>query len=289
MNQLEICQKLAISRNGLCLSNEYKNNKTKMLWYCNKCNYKWQSIWKHINKTSWCPKCAKVLKPTINDIQKHANKKNGLLISTNYINASTSLLWQCEFNHQWEATWNNIKGKDSWCPTCTGQNKPNINELQKFAELKNGKLLSIEYISARLNLLWECSEGHQWKANWDNIKNKNNWCPYCSSFKTENLCRKLLEEKFNFKFSKHRFYYNDQRLEFDGYNEENNIAFEYHGEQHYKFPNHFHKTKKEFLDAQKRDDLKEQFCAENNIKLIIIPYTKQNNLERYINETIMQY
>jgi hypothetical protein len=65
---------------------------------------------------------------------------------------------------------------------------------------------------------------------------------------------------------------------------ENKITFEYHGIQHYRFPNYWHSTKKEFLDNQKRDDLKEQFAAENNIQLIIIHYTQENNLEVFINK-----
>ena len=61
--------------------------------------------------------------------------------------------------------------------------------------------------------------------------------------------------------------------EFDGYNEEHKIAFEYHGYQHYVYPNFFHKTEKDFLSNQERDKAKEEYCKENNIKLIIIPYT----------------
>ena len=35
-----------------------------------------------------------------------------------------------------------------------------------------------------------------------------------------------------------------------------NLAVEYHGEQHFKFPNFFHKTKRDFLDAKHRDRIK---------------------------------
>ena len=131
-------------------------------------------------------------------------------------------------------------------------------------------------------MLWECKELHKWEATWHNIKDRNSWCPVCSSFKTEKLCKELLEQKFGFEFRKTKFYYGDQQLEFDGYNKQYNIAFEYHGKQHYEFNKYFHKIEQNFIKQQQRDDLKEQFAAENNIKLIIIPYTENDNLEKFI-------
>ena len=37
---------------------------------------------------------------------------------------------------------------------------------------------------------------------------------------------------------------------------------------------------------QEKDDYKEQYAAENNITLIIIPYTEKDNLEEYITKII---
>ena len=126
-------------------------------------------------------------------------------------------------------------------------------------------------------------EGHQWKARWSNIKHQNQWCPYCSSFKTEKQCRTLLKQKLGFELAKTRFYYQNNRYEWDGYNEEHKIAFEYHGYQHYEYPNHFYKTEDDFLLQQVRDHYKEQYAKEHCITLLIIPYTENENLEEYIN------
>mgnify|MGYP001180396986 FL=1 len=35
-----------------------------------------------------------------------------------------------------------------------------------------------------------------------------------------------------------------------------NLAVEYHGEQHFKYPNFFHKSKRDYLDAKHRDRIK---------------------------------
>ena len=52
-----------------------------------------------------------------------------------------------------------------------------------------------------------------------------------------------------------------------------NLAFEYHGRQHYKFNKFFHR-KPEALAERKEDDLqKREICALHGVKLIEIPYT----------------
>ena len=287
-SRLKKCQEFAVAKHdGLCLATAYVNNHTKMLWQC-KFGHQWEAHWNSIKDIgSWCPKCKyeqQVLnqKADIIELQEFAKNKNGKLISTEYVNAHAPVMWECDKLHKWEAKWNNIKGQNQWCPYCFGNLKPNISELQEYAKIKNGKLISTTYINSSDKMLWECKELHKWEATWHNIKDRNSWCPVCSSFKTEKLCKELLEQKFGFEFRKTKFYYGDQQLEFDGYNKQYNIAFEYHGKQHYEFNKYFHKIEQNFIKQQQRDDLKEQFAAENNIKLIIIPYTENDNLEKFI-------
>jgi hypothetical protein len=45
------------------------------------------------------------------------NLHNGKCVSKNYINNRRPLLFECKYQHQWEATWSNIK-KGKWCPYC---------------------------------------------------------------------------------------------------------------------------------------------------------------------------
>jgi len=46
------------------------------------------------------------------------------------------------------------------------------------------------------------------------------------------------------------------------------LAVEYHGEQHFKYPNFFHKSQKDFIDAQKRDIQKKKLLNKHGITLI---------------------
>jgi hypothetical protein len=161
--------------------------------------------------------------------------------------------------------------------------KPDILEnLQQYAINKGGLLLSTSYTNQKEKLEWQCEKGHIFNKSWDSVKYQNQWCPECASFNTENTVRKLLENKFGFDFKKTRFICGDQRLEFDGYNEEHKIAFEYQGYQHYIYPNRFHKTIEQFEKQQQNDRTKKQYCIENGIHLIEISHTEARRLKKYI-------
>jgi hypothetical protein len=58
----------------------------------------------------------------------------------------------------------------------------------------------------------------------------------------------------------------------DGYCEEKKVAIEYQGYQHAVYPNHFHKTREEFEAQKIRDRKKYRLCAQNGIKLILVPH-----------------
>jgi hypothetical protein len=106
--------------------------------------------------------------------------------------------------------------------------------------------------------------------------------------KNEELCRSIFESIFNKPFPSIRpnFLKNPltkKNLELDGYNEELKLAFEYNGIQHYKFNEKFHRSEKDLIDQQRRDKLKQELCDKNNVTLITVPYTvNENKMKPYI-------
>ena len=77
------------------------------------------------------------------------------------------------------------------------------------------------------------------------------------------------------------------------YDNDNNIAIEFQGEQHY-FPIDFSgKGKdnaiKEYNLLQKRDNIKKEYCLNNNIKLVCIPYWERDNVDNYLLEEVKIY
>lgn len=64
------------------------------------------------------------------------------------------------------------------------------------------------------------------------------------------------------------------------------VCVEVHGEQHYKFVSFYHSNQLNFLKSQKRDREKQEWCAINNIKYIVLPYYEDVGMwtERLKNE-----
>lgn len=114
-------QKLAVKMGGVCLSNEYVNARTKLIWKCKE-GHIWESTQSNVKKGHWCPKCAikknsDNLRANIKEMKQIAKLKGGECISKRYTNCKEKLKWQCEKGHIWEATPDNIK-RGRWCPIC---------------------------------------------------------------------------------------------------------------------------------------------------------------------------
>lgn len=97
-------------------------------------------------------------------------------------------------------------------------------------------------------------------------------------WKREEACRKILEDIYQVKFEKchPEFLRNpktNHKLELDGYNHQLKIAFEHNGEQHYNYPNAFHKTREDFIYQLQKDRFKHRACLRHHVYLITIPYT----------------
>ena len=55
-------------------------------------------------------------KLNIMEMQEIARQKGGKCLSNEYINARTSLIWQCNKGHKWKAEPQSIKYLKTWCP-----------------------------------------------------------------------------------------------------------------------------------------------------------------------------
>ncbi len=191
---IDDCKQFAEERNGKCLSIEYIDAREQMTWECEH-GHIWEYSWSYIRSaTVWCQQCNGNVAYTIDDCKKHAEKKNGKCLSDVYI-PKEKQEWECEFKHVWRSMFNSIKTKNSWCPECTGNKKICIDDCKNHAEKKNGKCLSVEYV-AKEKQEWECKYGHQWKAKFNNIKNKDHWCPACAGNKKMSIddCHKIAKK-----------------------------------------------------------------------------------------------
>lgn len=60
--------------------------------------------------------------------------------------------------------------------------KYTVKDMQLLALSRGGQCLSDEYMGAMQKIRWQCSEGHQWSATPNNIRN-GKWCPFCARTK----------------------------------------------------------------------------------------------------------
>lgn len=62
----------------------------------------------------------------------------------------------------------------------------------------------------------------------------------------------------------------------------NKKCIEVHGQQHYEFTPFYHGNKLSFLKAKKRDLEKKEWCENNNISYIELPFNKIDEWEKII-------
>ena len=114
---LNYCHNLAKSKNGRCLSEEYKNCEDKLEWECN-VGHHWAASFHSVSGGRWCPDCNGNEDYNINDCCRVAESKNGKCLSEEYINNKGKIEWQCHLGHKWSACFSNIKNCGQWCPQC---------------------------------------------------------------------------------------------------------------------------------------------------------------------------
>lgn len=179
--KLDELRELATNKGGKLLSNHYHNNKTKLTWKCQH-GHEWDARPNDIKSGQWCSVCNGSHPLSIEEMHKIAKERYGKCLSTTYINSREHLEWECSKGHRWFASPSGIKG-GNWCEKCrkkqaAAKRKLTIEEMSKIALLRGGQCLSDEYIDSQTHLIWQCSEGHVWKAKPNNIK-QGTWCPRC--------------------------------------------------------------------------------------------------------------
>jgi len=189
---IETMQQHASQRGGKCLSKEYWDDISRLMWMCAK-GHTWESPWRVVSRGAWCTACAtqEEKEERFEKLKKIAEGRGGKCLSQDYINSKTKLEWQCSKGHIWKTIPNNIV-QNCWCPICgyetvSKKQTNNIEEYREIALARGGKLLSEKYIGSRLKYLWECSKGHQWYATAGSVKVNKSWCPSCGGTQRRNI------------------------------------------------------------------------------------------------------
>ena len=234
--------------------------------------------------------------------------KNGNLTPFDVTCGSNKIIWWLlpyddpktgkHFNFEWQAKINN-RNKGASCPFLSGRQVwKNFNDLatcnpqlaKEWHPTKNGDLTPFDVTCSSNKIVWWLLSyddpktgkhfNFEWQASIYN-RNKGNGCPFLNSSKCEILLYNLMKKcKINFipeqKFDncKDKYY-----LPFDLYLCDENIIIECDGIQHFT-PIDYFGGKSAFELNKKHDNLKNEYCKNNNIALLRIPYIFDTNVDK---------
>ena len=140
-----------------------------------------------------------------------------------------------------------------------------------------------KYVNADTKIKIRCKKCNKYFYQTPSAHLNNQGCPYCKESKGEKYISKILTTK-NIAFNA-QYKFNDCKykkpLVFDFYIPNYNLCIEFNGEQHYKPIKKFG-GEETFKVRQKRDQIKREYCAKNNIVLLEIKYDE--NIEEKLQE-----
>lgn len=269
------------------LSTVYLANTKKMLWRC-KCGrtfyLNWKNFLRHPRKK--CSICIRNRygsnKYSLDFVKEECLKRGLIKLDDNYIDAKTPFKVA------------NIDGyideKDFTSIMCGKthikfdvRNKYFYQNIRHWFDINNYNCDIIEgnYKSNSDKMKFRCECGATYDCLIGSILYNNSpsiRCPKCAHSISNNelkikqyLAKKKVKFIQQYKFDGCR---NVKPLPFDFYLPEYNIVIEMDGEQHYskKFL-----TDEEFNKLKLRDKIKDEYCKNNNIKLVRIPYWEMYN------------
>jgi hypothetical protein len=216
------------------------------------------------------------------------------LMDTEY--NSKSLKFYCKkcFDYFY-SNWNKIlAGKG--CGVCTGKQVGENHSFEKTCpelvaewSFKNKTLPSAVTRFSEKIVLWKCEKcNNEWFSKIEHRTIYNTGCPRCSLSKGEMIIDSFLQENSisyerQYKFKK---CINKKQLPFDFFIPDENLCIEYNGKQHYEKVDFFG-GEDGFNYTRNNDQLKKQYCDDNNIRLLIIPFWEKENISDIIQRELL--
>ena len=298
-------------KNSLSPQMVMPNTNKKVWWVCSKCGYEWNaSPNSRVNSQSGCPMCANnqrgisesltKLRRGVNDLVSQAPyllnewsfEKNTILPQNICVNFNKKVWWKCKKGHEWQATPNQRFNLHSNCPYCTNHKiligfndletlRPDL--VKEWNYIRNTKLPRNYTISNGTKVWWICNKGHEWQAQ---IRSRTricgSSCPYCSGSKTERLVYTYLKN-LQIPFIAEKKFGQDIKVKFypfDVWISSKRLIIEPDGEQHFSNRNGYFEQDTPFEKRREHDNIKNDFCLEQRIPILRIPYIYNPDTEK---------
>ena len=294
-------------------NNEYRGSKEKLFFKClnEKCGEVFYHKWNNIYSSNFgCSYCSgrrvgkynnfEYLRPELAKEWDYSKSKSDPDKYTQF--SREKVFWICSVcNHSWK-TGIGDRSMGNGCPRCSGRVSSENNNLLflrpdlilEWDYKKNDKSPDKYTEKSSKEVFWICSQcNYSWKSK-IYARSNGSGCPKCNLSKGERKILSLLD-KTEMDFYIEYLFENCKRnktLWFDFYIEKYNLAIEHDGEQHF-FPVDFagkgeEWAKKEFKKVKKRDKIKTEYCENNNITLLRIPYWEFDNIENILEKTLSE-
>lgn len=295
---------LHINNIGLILlSDVYVDCKHKLELICKQHidkGIQYKSLDDIINGHHYCKYCAieqraELRRVPIATIKNRCAELDLIFIDRYIKNQETWITFKCK-NHldkgAQNIAWDHLKKCAVGCAYCTGRYKTTqdfIDEMQYI----NPKIEIIgEYTGSENRIQCRCKIcEHKWSPIGRSLK-YGQGCPMCTSSKGEMRVKQFLDSN-KIEYIPQKTFDDctcKGRLKFDFYLIKYNILIEFDGIQHYQ-PVDFANKGEEWANEsfklnQIRDKIKNDYCKNNGIKLIRIPYYEFNNIETILTSEI---
>jgi predicted Zn-ribbon and HTH transcriptional regulator len=281
----------------ICISEEYINNKEKIKIKHLKCNNIFEMRLNNFLLGNKCPYCKNKNDGKTNKTVKKMTKEDFInkldddyVLIGDFINLKTNVnLLHKTCGNIYNVRPGNYLYNNHRCNCTRTKHKYTIEDIQEFFnKIDDYELISKEYVNTISKIKikhLKCNNIFEMRFN--DFKNNNNRCPKCSSSKGENIIRTFLLNN-NIGFIEQKCFEDckDKRvLPFDFYLEDYNILIEYDGELHYK-ESRYKNSQDKLNIIKNHDNIKNNYCKENNIKLIRIPYIEFNNIEEILKKEL---
>lgn len=285
----EYVEQLNLKNKNIIVLEKYINSKTPILHKCLIDDYEWYASPGNILYGTGCPKCGNNLKRTHDEyVKKVSIISPHIRVIDDYINARTPILHKClHHDIQWKVSPSSIL-MGCGCPKC-GTEKLSLlrrkshAQYQKELKLINPNITVIgTYINNNTKILHQCLiDGYKWYATPGNILSGHG-CPKCNESKMEKEAALWLDHNSipYIRYMKFDGCSDKKQLSYDFYLPDYNTNIECQGLQHYE-PVDYFGGEEAFKIQQKHDAIKRQYCLDNHIELLEIPYWE--NVENTLN------
>jgi predicted nucleic acid-binding Zn-ribbon protein len=295
----------------------YQNQRCAIEVKCNNCEYTWNPKAERLiqKNPTGCPNCLKENRKgvvNISNVKKREEAKSNFIneikinfpnytIIGDYKSCKTKLHMCCKQHGHFFKSPENILRRNQGCPECgkkrisESRSKTHEEFINNLKE-KNNSYYEFEFLSKYQGYKKKIKTkhmtcGHIWETSAASLL-IGSGCPKCNSSKGEKEIVKVLD-KHNQPFSEQHIFHDCRDkypLKFDVKitKLKKDIIIEFDGEQHFREVETWG-GKSNLQRVQKRDQIKNQYCIDNNIPLIRIPYWEFNNIEYILNNVLQHY